>query len=94
MAHQSGIKCSQAFVKEFLNADEKVRGYTITIQDESLHHVQIPAKSSWSDDLSNMKINTVSFLAWRMDTKTDDDAWEWILFVYIPDTATVRNKMI
>jgi twinfilin-like protein len=94
MAHQSGIKCSPEFVKEFSNADEKVRGYTITIQDESLHHAPIIAKSTWTEDLSNIKISNVGFVALRMDTKTEDDGWEWILFVFIPDTAKVRDKMI
>ncbi|KAJ7179058.1 hypothetical protein C8R46DRAFT_1173504 [Mycena filopes] len=84
----------------FSNAvdDKQTRFIKVSIQNESLvHDLSVPARGSLQEDLLQLQESdqiiqedTPAYLL----TKLDDPPAEWLVIYYVPDTATVRSKML
>lgn len=91
MSHQSGIKPSADLVSQFtLAVKSGVRGFVAQIAGDLVEIITaVQSKSSvWTQDLAAFKPQGAAFVLVR------DDAGKWVLFQYIPDTSSVRDKMI
>ncbi|KAL7293265.1 twinfilin isoform X2 [Trichogramma pretiosum] len=101
MSHQTGIKANDALKKVFAKCrDGKIRVLKVSIENEEL----VPTTSSkpvgkWQNDYDKMvkplvEENQPAYILYRLDTKSSDSGYDWLLISWTPDTAPVRQKML
>ncbi|OXU23064.1 twinfilin isoform X2 [Nasonia vitripennis] len=101
MSHQTGIKANDALKKIFAKCrDGKIRVLKVSIENEEL----APSTSSkpvgkWQNDYDKLikpliEENQPAYILYRLDTKSPDSGYDWLLISWSPDTAPVRQKML
>ncbi|XP_044742678.1 twinfilin [Chrysoperla carnea] len=100
MSHQTGIKANDSLKKFFGKCREgKIRVFKISIENEELTlSAYKDVKSTWEKDYDKkikplVEENKPCYIFYRLDTK-NASGYEWLLISWIPDTATVREKML
>ncbi|XP_014206719.1 twinfilin isoform X2 [Copidosoma floridanum] len=101
MSHQTGIKANEALKKIFSKCrDGKIRVLKVSIENEALS----PSTSSkpvkdWQSDYEKMikpliEETQPAYILFRLDTKSPDSGYDWLLISWSPDVAPVRQKML
>ncbi|KAI8912566.1 hypothetical protein EDD86DRAFT_188057 [Gorgonomyces haynaldii] len=89
MSHQSGIKASKDVSALFVGGQK--RALLLSIKEETLECTQsLDPVKDWENDLDvvhEWAQKEPCFVLVRRET-------DWILFQYVPDTASVRDKML
>jgi len=99
MSHQTGIKANEKLSKVFGKArNGKIRAIKISIEHEELTcSGLVDVKKDWERDYkliqSMIEENVPCFILYRLDNKTSL-GYAWLLLSWIPDTATIRQKMV
>ncbi|XP_049848530.1 twinfilin-like isoform X1 [Schistocerca gregaria] len=100
MSGNSGIKCSKHLNKTFGKAISKnIRCIVCSIKDESeiVDVIKLHACGDWRQDFekitSELTPQEPYYILYRMDS-TDKLNSEWLLFTYIPESSSVRKKML
>ncbi|GAU93245.1 hypothetical protein RvY_05211 [Ramazzottius varieornatus] len=102
MSHQSGIQGNADLLKKFSEVrspESRIRLLKVVIQDEQLttvHHAM--ATKNWEKDFENNVVGCLHegepcYLFFRLDSK-NSSGYEWLFISWIPDDATVRQKML
>jgi twinfilin-like protein len=91
MSAQSGISAAPDLIKEF-QISSNVRAFLLAIRDDKVEIVKTVTKSgTWEQDFSLLKgqvdAKEASYILYLKDEK-------YLFFQYIPDSASVKNKMI
>lgn len=96
MAHKSGIKPTADLVSKFNSSNS--RALKITIDDETLVlEDTLDSVGLFDADFSLLKPWTSDFpcfILYRLDKLGASGSAEWVVFQYVPDRASVRDKMI
>ncbi|RNA09405.1 twinfilin [Brachionus plicatilis] len=102
MSHQSGIKSNEKLRNFFAHAkQDKTRMFKVVINDKeelelSNHHeVQ---NSNWQTDFNKFVLESIEpkspcYIFYRLDEKTNS-GYTWLLILWSPDFATVKQKML
>ncbi|KAI9592876.1 twinfilin-2-like protein [Syncephalis fuscata] len=101
MSHQSGIQASKELIERFAQAiaSDNDRIIRVSIKNESLvEDGVVPVKDNWETDFSLveglLEERTPSYILYRLDSKNSSDDHEWLFMAYVPDRASVRDKML
>lgn len=101
MSHQTGITANEKLLKVFGKAkDGKIRAIKVSIENEQLTCAAIQdVKKDWEKDYDRCIVplieeNIPCYILYRLDKKTSLGSYGWLLLSYIPDTATIRQKML
>lgn len=100
MSHQTGIKANDQLLKVFGKCKEgKIRIIKISIENEELSCAAVhEVKKSWEKDYDKyisplIQNEKPCYVLYRLDEKTPL-GYGWLLLSWIPDSATVREKML
>ncbi|RZF36094.1 hypothetical protein LSTR_LSTR010505 [Laodelphax striatellus] len=80
--------------------DGKIRAMKIAIENEQLSLVNYKEKKgSWESDYEKFVPGLVeaaqpTFILFRLDTKSETTAYDWLLISWSPDDSPVRQKML
>lgn len=101
MSHQSGITASEKLREKFAEMkDGHIRVVAVIIENESLVSInQRNAEHSFNDDFDKMiapmvQADRPAYYFVRLDTISELSGHNWLLIVYIPDDAKVRERML
>ncbi|CRK88175.1 CLUMA_CG001960, isoform A [Clunio marinus] len=101
MSHRTGIKSNADLLKFFGKCkDGKTRLVKVSIENEELtlvSHKEV--KKDWEKDFDKLiqpeiEDDVPCYILYRLDTKTAEGAYAWMLISWIPDISTIRQKMI
>ncbi|KAG4073122.1 hypothetical protein HA402_002511 [Bradysia odoriphaga] len=100
MSHQTGITANEALKKVFgKSKDGKIRVIKISIENEQLTSASVQTvNKDWEKDFDKMlkplvERDTPCYILYRLDAKTPL-GFAWLLISWIPDSATIRQKML
>ncbi|XP_005188837.1 twinfilin [Musca domestica] len=100
MSHQTGIKANEKSLKVFGKAKSgKFRVIKVSIENEELCVTDTAeVKKDWEKDFDKLitpliEENVPCYILYRLDTKTQVGP-AWLLISWVPDTATIRQKMV
>ncbi|XP_055386728.1 twinfilin-like [Condylostylus longicornis] len=101
MSHQTGIRPNKDLQKVlFESKSGKYRAIKVSINNEELCCTGrfVTGKNSWEKDYDEVLNKFIEkdvpcYVLYRFDEKISHDH-AWLLFTWIPDTASVRNKML
>jgi len=100
MSHQTGIGANEELLAFFGKCrDGDIRVFRVSIINEELALNKFEkAQSNWEEDYHAfvprlIDLKQPSFLMFRLDSK-NSLGYEWLLIAWIPEDATVREKMI
>ncbi|XP_039295757.1 twinfilin isoform X2 [Nilaparvata lugens] len=101
MSHQTGIRANEELKKFFGKCrDGKIRVMKIAIENEQLSLLSYKEKKgNWESDYEKFVPGLVeaaqpTFILFRLDTKSDTTAYDWLLISWSPDDSPVRQKML
>lgn len=101
MSHQSGITATESLREKFAEMkDGHIRVVEIIIQDEKLKAItEKNAEHSFDEDFQKMipplvKAKHAAYYFVRLDSISEISGHNWLLIVYIPDDAQVRERML
>ncbi|CAF4370626.1 unnamed protein product [Rotaria magnacalcarata] len=101
MSHQSGIMANEALRKKFAEMkDGHIRVVVVLIEDETLvAKGEHQAEQTFNQDFDKMippliQKHRSAFYFVRLDTISELSGHNWLLIVYIPDDAKVRERML
>lgn len=100
MSHQTGITANEKLLRVFGKSKEgKLRLIKISIENEELTCTGMQeVKKNWEKDYDKfiaplIEENTPCYILYRLDEKTSL-GHAWLLLSYVPETATIRQKML
>lgn len=100
MSHQTGIKANDQLLKVFGKSKTgKVRVIKVSIENEELISAGTQdVKKDWEKDYDKLigpliEESVPCYILYRLDSKTSL-GHAWLLISWVPDTATVRQKMV
>jgi len=100
MSHQTGIEANEELLAFFGKCrDGDIRVFRVSIVNEELTiNNSEKTQSGWEEDYhafvpSLIDIKRPSYLLFRLDS-TNALGYEWLFITWIPEDATVREKMI
>lgn len=100
MSHQTGIKANEKLIKIFGKCkNSKVRLIKVSIENEELCcTATADMEKDWERDYDKMIAplidgNVPCYILYRLDTRTTT-GYAWLLINWVPDTATIRQKMV
>ncbi|EDV91615.1 twinfilin [Drosophila grimshawi] len=100
MSHQTGIKANEQLAKVFGKAKNgKIRVIKVSIENEQLScSATADVKKDWERDYDKLLSplldeNVPCYLLYRLDAKMPL-GYGWLLISWIPDTASIRQKMV
>lgn len=101
MSHQSGITANESLrVKFAAMKDGHIRVLVVVIENETLVAKQdYKAERTFNEDFDKIipplaKQNRAAYYFVRLDTVSEISGHNWLLIVYIPDDAKVRERML
>jgi len=101
MSHQSGITPTDALRSKFAEMkDGHIRVVTVVIENETLiAKGEHRAEHGFNEDFDRMipplvEKNRPAYYFVRLDTISEISGHNWLLIVYIPDEAKVRERML
>lgn len=100
MSHQTGIKANEKLTKVFAKSKNgKLRVIKVSIENEELNcTATVDVKKDWERDYDKLigpliEENVPCYILYRLDSKTSL-GYAWLLLSWVPDTATIRQKMV
>ncbi|XP_067616643.1 twinfilin [Eurosta solidaginis] len=100
MSHQTGIKANEKLIKVFgKSKNGKLRVIKVSIENEELNcTATAEVKKDWERDYDKLIVPLIEesvpcYILYRLDSKTSL-GYAWLLLSWVPDTATIRQKMV
>ncbi|KAI9340648.1 hypothetical protein DFJ73DRAFT_552432 [Zopfochytrium polystomum] len=99
MTHQTGFKPSQELADLFRTGGDSLRAIKVTIGDEELAAAaSATAVGSWEQDYQSIQDwfdeRNPCYVIFRLDSRLPTGDYGFLLILYVPDVAKVREKML